>query len=282
MTDTIQNGLSSEQQHDPETGEVRPPISTRAVANMPPRKHWDRLEGLIIRERPEDDAKALAQSQYDLAFLSAQIEIVPVLEAEAKATVPTKTGPGFSYSYASLGQILLHVRPILHKHGFTMKQGTGRIHKMGLDGGNMLYLPVYTKLTYVGDGTSETFVMEMPLPKLDPQAIGSATSYAKRYLLLGTFGIATADDDAISAMTQRTISKDDESEHVAAAIEKIKACKTIDDMQKWAKQAKEGLSGLSVEAWDKMKAAYADHKADLQDSQAVPAEVKPAKKEKAS
>ena len=24
---------------------------------MPPRKHWDRLEGLIIRDKPEEEAK---------------------------------------------------------------------------------------------------------------------------------------------------------------------------------------------------------------------------------
>ncbi len=257
---SLQNGLPSDQQHDPDTGEVRDPISTRAQRNIQPRRQWDRLEGLVIRSQAETE-----QSQYELAFLEAQLQIVTVLEAEAKATVPTKSGGMFTYAYASLGQVLSHVRPILHKCGFTLKQGTGRIHKMGLDGGNMLYLPVFTKLTYVGSGESEVFVMEMPLPKVDSQAIGSATTYGKRYSLLGALGIATADDDAISAMTQRTISRDDEADISAGIIEKIKDCKTIAELQRWGQQNKQAMHGLSDEVYQKCVQAYKDRLAELQE-----------------
>lgn len=257
----MQNGLSSEQQHDHMTGEVRERLSTRAMQNVQPRRQWDRLEGLVIRSAAEDQ-----QSQYELAFLAAQMEITPVLEAESKATVPTKTGGTFSYNYASLPQVLTHVRPILHRHGFTLKQGVGRIHKMGLDGGNMLYLPVYTKLTYVGSGESETFIMEMPLPKVDPQAVGAATSYGKRYTLLGAFGIATADDDAISAITQRTMSRDDEADISAGIIEKIKDCGSVGDLQKWGAANRQSIQGLSTEVYNKVTQAYRDRMAELQDS----------------
>lgn len=37
-------------------------------------------------------------------------------------------------------------------------------------------------------------MLEMPLPRLDPQAAGSALTYGKRYISLAGLGLATADD----------------------------------------------------------------------------------------
>lgn len=262
---SMQNGLTSEQQHDPQTGEVREPLSARASKNIQPRRHWDRAEGLVVRT-PEDN-----ESQYELAFLAAQNEIERVIVSDATAQINEKR----SYDYTTLGKLISHVRPILHKFGFTFKQGTGRIHKMGLDGGNQLYLPVYLKLTYVATGESETFVTEMPLVKLDPQAIKSVKTYAKRQLIEDTFGIASADDDAIAAMTQKSLSRDDEADISAGIIEKIKSCKTVSDMQKWAKQNNQALSGLSDAVAEKCRQAYRERLEELQDDE-------PPKKAKAS
>jgi len=256
---SFQTKLGSDQQHlDPETGEVREPISTRASKNIQPRRHWDRAEGLVMRTPQQED-----ESEYELAFLAAQMEIQCVIETDARASI-TKT---VSYGYTTLGQLMNHVRPILHKHGFTFKQGTGRIHKMGLDGGNTLYMPIYLKLTHVATSESETYVTEMPLMKLDPQAIKSVKTYAKRQLIEDTFGIASADDDAIAAMTRNTFSRDDEADISAGIIEKIKACKSIADLQKWAKQNNQALSGLSEEVATKCRQAYKERLSELQEEQ---------------
>lgn len=252
----MQNGLTTDQQHDPHTGELREPISARAQKNIQPRRHWDRVEGLVMRT-PELDS----ESEYELAFLAAQQEIQCVIEADAKAQI-TKDR---SYSYTTLGQLMAHVRPILHKYGFTFKQGTGRIHKMGIDGGNTLYMPIYLKLTHVATSESETYVTEMPLIKLDPQAIKSVKTYAKRQLIEDTFGIASADDDAIAAMTRNTFSRDDEADISAGIIEKINLCKTIADLQKWAQQNNQALSGLSDDVAAKCRQAYKDRVTELQD-----------------
>jgi hypothetical protein len=253
---TMQTGLGSDQQHDPQTGEVREPLSARASKNIQPRRHWDRVEGLVMRTPQQDD-----ESEYELAFLAAQMEIQCVIETDAKAQI-TKDR---SYSYTTLGQLMAHVRPILHKHGFTFKQGTGRIHKMGIDGGNTLYMPIYLKLTHVATSESETYVTEMPLIKLDPQAIKSVKTYAKRQLIEDTFGIASADDDAIAAMTRNTFSRDDEADISAGIIEKINGCKTIADLQKWAQQNNQALSGLSDEVATKCRKAYKDRLGELQE-----------------
>ena len=253
----MQNGLGADQQHDPQTGEVREPLSARATKSVQPRRHWDRAEGLVVRT-PEND-----ESQYELAFLAAQEKILCVIATDATAQINEKR----SYAYTTLGQLISHVRPILHEHGFTFKQGTGRIHKMGLDGGNQLYMPIYLKLTYVATGESETYVTEMPLTKLDPQAIKSVKTYAKRQLIEDTFGIASADDDAIAAMTQKGFSRDDEADISAGIIEKIKNCKSIEDLQKWAKANNQALSGLSEDVATKCRAAYRERLDELQEGQ---------------
>lgn len=257
----LQNGLLSEQRHDPETGELRDPpgdpASLRALNAARMRRQWDHVSGIVVKTPPEAQ-----ESQYEIAFLAAQMEIAAILETDAKAQITDKR----SYTYASLGNVLAHVRPILHKNGLTLKQGTGRMHKMGIDGGNMLYLPVFTQIKHAGSGESETFVMEMPMPKLDPQAVGAATSYGKRYSLLGALGIATADDDAIAAITQRSLTRDDEAEMVGVIIEKIKACKTIEELQKWGAQNKQGLTGLSEESYNKCRTAYGDRLKELQEA----------------
>lgn len=271
----MQNGLTTEQEHDPQTGEVREPLSTRASRAAQPRRHWDRAEGLVVRTPDEQ-----RESEYELAFLAAQQKIATVIETDAKAQISKDR----SYTYTTLGQLMAHVRPILNDMGFTFKQGTGRIHKMGLDGGNQLYMPIYLKLTFVGTGESETYVTEMPLTKLDPQALKSAKTYGKRQLIEDTFGIASADDDAIAAMTQRSLSRDDEAGIVASLVEKIQGAKTIEVLQTVGKQSRESVANLSEESRNKCADAYKtkldelkealEAAADKEESKAPPADAK--------
>ncbi len=243
--------------HDAETGEIQEPLTSRAAKTVQPRRHWDRVQGLVVRT--EDEGR---QSQYELAFLAVQMEITTVIETDATAQINEKR----SYGYTTLGQLMAHVRPILNKHGFTFKQGTGSINRKGLDAGHQLYMPIFMKLTHVSTGESETYLTEMPLTKLDPQAVKSAKTYGKRQLIEDTFGIASADDDAIAAMTERNFWRDDETNIVAGLSEKIKLCKTVEDLQKWGRQNKGGISGLSQEAYDKCTAAYQDRLTELKEA----------------
>jgi len=43
--------------------------------------------------------------------------------------------------------------------------------------------------------------------KNDPQAIGSAVTYARRYNFMAVLGLPVADDDARSAMPDKKVSK---------------------------------------------------------------------------
>lgn len=99
----------------------------------------------------------------------------------------TAKAGAYSYKYASLNSILDAVTPAIHKHGFALRQAiisledrtvlkTELLHKDGgiIDGGQYLLS--------VRDAN-------------DPQAMGSAITYARRYALTALLGIAPDDDD---------------------------------------------------------------------------------------
>lgn len=108
------------------------------------------------------------------------------------ASVPTKNGGSYTYSYADLGDVLSHVRPVLAKHGLFVTQEveispvqvevvTLILHKSGE---YMAYKPV-----------------AMPAPEQHtPQGYGGVITYARRYALMAALGLAAdSDDDAIAA-----------------------------------------------------------------------------------
>jgi hypothetical protein len=57
------------------------------------------------------------------------------------------------------------------------------------------YLGLMTKLTHVDSGQWQASLAVVPLPKADPQGMGSAMTYARRYALCAMLGIVTEEDD---------------------------------------------------------------------------------------
>lgn len=110
-------------------------------------------------------------------------------------TTKDAKNPFFGSGYATLQNVLDTVKPALNEEGIYIQQVS---HER--EGG------VCIETIFMGHGGSvssgQVFV---PAPKNDPQAYGSAVSYAKRYSLQMACGIATTDedDDAEKAM-QRT------------------------------------------------------------------------------
>ena len=64
------------------------------------------------------------------------------------------------------------------------------------DGSN---LGLVTKLVHAESGEWQESLIVMPLAKADPQAYGSALTYARRYGLSSMIGLVTEDDDANAA-----------------------------------------------------------------------------------
>ncbi|WP_043640016.1 ERF family protein [Desulfovibrio sp. TomC] len=69
------------------------------------------------------------------------------------------------------------------------------------------YLGLVTKLTHAESGQWQSSLAVVPLPKADPQGMGSAMTYARRYALSAMLGIVTDDDDGEDAkMSTKTAS----------------------------------------------------------------------------
>lgn len=93
-----------------------------------------------------------------------------------------------TYSYADLADVLGAVRPVLAAHHLAVLQAPCVV-----DG----VLGVRTTLLHAsGESVSEV----LPIGQVDdPQALGSAITYARRYALIALLGLATEDDDDAQA-----------------------------------------------------------------------------------
>lgn len=251
--------MSEDQEaYDAGTGElVDEPLSVQATAAIVKPKYWQRVEAI----------EGVGGPDYELAFFNAQSEIASMVEANA-------VNPAFKSRYATLAVLLSTVRPILTKHRLTIKQFPGRIHRLGLDGGvKQTFLPICTKITHVDTGQAEQFTWEMPLLKLDPGAIGSASTFAKRYCISGIFGIATVDDDAAAALIRNNIEKSHGDDVMDSLLLQIKEAKTTTDLVKWLKMNREGIEVFSEEKTDKLRDAYDKRKEALTEAEASSAQL---------
>ncbi len=61
------------------------------------------------------------------------------------------------------------------------------------------HIGVMTKLTHAETGQWQASLTVVPMPKVDPQGMGSAITYARRYALTAMLGMITEDDDGESA-----------------------------------------------------------------------------------
>ena len=134
--------------------------------------------------------------------------------------------PFFKSKYFDINSLLEHVEPILQKHDLLLLQPI-------LDG------KVITELIDVETG--EKVNSEITLPLLnDPQKLGSAVSYYRRYTAQSLLGLQATDDDANLASGKKTPQATPQATpQVKTAIEKARP--TIE--KKW----------LTPEEYDKAK-----------------------------
>jgi len=113
-------------------------------------------------------------------------------QQEINHVVQDATNPFFKSDYATLKEVIDSVKKPLNDNGIYLQQ-----ESVEQEGG----ICVETKF-YGHGGVMTTGKVYIPAVKNDPQAYGSAISYAKRYSLLLATGVATKkeDDDAEAAM----------------------------------------------------------------------------------
>jgi hypothetical protein len=120
------------------------------------------------------------------ALLKARAECAPILKSSVN--------PAFRSKYADLAAIYDAVIPALTANGLVLSQPT--TFREGV-------LVVETIIVHAASG--ETWGCEYPaIPvKPDPQGLGSATTYAKRYGLCALLGVAADEDDDGNAASHR-------------------------------------------------------------------------------
>ena len=150
-----------------------------------------------------------------------------------------KTGTGNYGKFAELHELIESVRVVLARHDLAFMQDVS-----GLPDGR---IGITTILVHSSGEQVATGPLPMPAPN-DPQKVGSAITYARRYALMATLGIATEDDDgqaAKPAPEQRPASS-------RASAELFKACRLLTDAAKDGLRdfAKENGKKVSADAFD--------------------------------
>lgn len=117
------------------------------------------------------------------ALLAVQSQLQPALK-DAK-------NPFTKSSYATLNSVMETCRAALLANGILLTQFPvpAAIGHLGLA----------TKLIHAESGQWHSSLAVIPLPKADPQGMGSALTYARRYALVAMLGMVTEDDDGESA-----------------------------------------------------------------------------------
>ena len=121
------------------------------------------------------------------AFVAAQ--------AEMESAPKSADNPYFNSRYAPLPAIVEMLRPILAKHELAIMQ-TFTPH----EGESVL---LSTTLLH-SSGQWLGGVLSVPVKKADPQAVGSAITYGRRYSLSALLGVVSDDDDDGNAAADAT------------------------------------------------------------------------------
>lgn len=136
----------------------------------------------------------------------------------------------YKYSFADLADIFEEIRPHLAAAGLAVTQALVRASAPGL-------LGIDTKLWHAS-GETYSEVAEFPIGK-DPQQIGSATTYFKRYALSAMLGLATEeDDDGKAASAPRQQPRPKRPTEVDQAVARVQAAlksagETYDSADAW-------------------------------------------------
>lgn len=105
--------------------------------------------------------------------------------------------PHLKNKYANLAEVIDTVTPVFNKHGLGIFQVPG----MSGDRVTLTTIVLHTSGQYLG-GVAET-----PVPKQDPQGVGSGTTYLRRYSTAAVAGITQDDDDGEGALNRKPKAK---------------------------------------------------------------------------
>ncbi len=139
---------------------------------------------------------------HDITKLAkALLNVQKGLQPAAKDSV----NPFVKNRYASLNSVMDVCREPLLSNGIWLCQYPVPAESTPLENTPQAYsLGLVTKLTHAESGQWQSSLTVIPLSKADPQSMGSAMSYARRYALSAMLGIVTEEDtDGMSGNYQQ-------------------------------------------------------------------------------
>ena len=123
------------------------------------------------------------------------------IQSEIGVLSKDKENPFYKSSYFDINNLIAQLLPILEKHGITVIQPLSNLNGK----------PTIT--TIVMDGDTRLVQADMPLPDIqDPQKMGSAITYYRRYALQSLFLLQAEDDDGNSAKPKAAKKVEDNNE----------------------------------------------------------------------
>ena len=168
-----------------------------------------------------------------------------VVAAYAELGHVAKDGQGNYGKHATISSVLDAAKPILAKHGLAVVQT--------FDDSEPGFVTINTNLIHTSGEQLNGGGLRMPAPN-DPQKVGGAISYARRYALMTFLGLAAEDDDGQSASD--AIAQENAphplSDRVADVMADMKALTDTkkDELKAWADGRKlSGAALLANEQW---------------------------------
>jgi hypothetical protein len=189
----------------------------------------------------DDFVMSPEQDKFAPAFLAFQMEVRDPRKGS--------TNPHFRSKFASLEDSIEAIRPVANKHRLAISQWrTGK---------GITTLILHESGQYIR-GTAE-----MIIEKMTPQALGSATTYERRYSLLGATGTSgDVDDDGEEAMmrdapepkTEVSKAPPPEDGQVAMFASMIGQATTLDDLkQVWHEVNEAHMTPFKVSMLESLK-----------------------------
>jgi hypothetical protein len=124
------------------------------------------------------DKPTASQSSADSAFVEMMSELANV--------TPNKVNPAFKSKYVSLDELFDSVKPVIHKHGFALRQVLVREPDA---------IGVQTFFHHATGATFDGGCLMIKSENMNPQQVGSALTYIKRQSVQTACCISTDIDD---------------------------------------------------------------------------------------
>lgn len=171
-------------------------------------------------------------------------EALCAAQGEMGGAVKGSANPFFKSSYADLTSVIKAIKEPCQNNGLSYVQLPHRSDSS---------IGVVTRLMHVsGQWLENDFTL--PMVKSDPQAAGSAITYARRYALQALFGIPAVDDDGESAMIRGDKPSLIDESQLAVIFDLLE--KTDSDIEKFCKAFHiEGVEAMLSSQFDKAMAA---------------------------